>query len=352
MRVPKRPSIMQGIKARIKFIYAITVVALALTGYNVALSQIGSFDQAGVIEDPSMESISSVDNAPDGVDIRFQVTQIDTIREFAVVEYGIETYGAYGYISNESSYIEQTFALQYSASGQGRQPSSDLSSWIHLPSKEWIGGFEAPINLYPCSSIGVDSTTNSSASYPTDRYCFNVLVNTYDEKVDDAGVRTTLDVAPITWLYHYGNGLDGYQISLKRIPYYEVTGETCDAAEPPCTIQEDADYGYSRVIGMIERTGVVQIFTWVVIGMIILAAVCAITLTLAVMSGARPPALEGLAFLAALLFAVQPLRSALPDAPPVGMDLDVRIFYPCILAILVSLAVQVGLWVRREDYRA
>lgn len=352
MRAPKRPSLVEGIKARIKFIYAITIVALALTGYNVALSQIGSFDQAGVIEDPSMESISSVDNAPDGVDIRFQVTQIDTIREFAVVEYGIETYGAYGYISNESTYIEQTFALQYSASGQNRQPSSDLSSWIHLPSKEWIGGFEAPVNLYPCSSISVGSTTNSSASYPTDRYCFDVLVNTYDEKVDDAGVRTTLDVAPITWLYHYGNGLDGYQISLKRIPYYEVTGETCDAAEPPCTIQEDADYGYSRVIGMIERTGVVQIFTWVVIGMIILAAVCAITLTLAVMSGARPPALEGLAFLAALLFAVQPLRSALPDAPPVGMDLDVRIFYPCILAILVSLAVQVGLWVRREDYRA
>jgi hypothetical protein len=36
----------------------------------------------------------------------------------------------------------------------------------------------------------------------------------------------------------------------------------------------------------------------------------------------------------------------------VGMDLDVRIFYPCILAILVSLAVHVGLWVRRPDYRA
>ena len=352
MRATKRPSLLQGIKARIKFIYAITIVAVALTGYNVALGQLGSFDQTGIIEDPSMEYISSVKNAPDGVDVNFQITQIDTIREFVVVEYGVDPYGVYGYRSNESSYIEQPFAVQYSASGQGRQPSSDLSSWIHLPSKEWVGGFEAPINLHPCSSIGVYSTTSSSASYPTDRYCFDVLVNTYDEKVDDAGVRTTLDVAPITWLYHSGNGLDGYQISLKRIPYYEVTGETCDTTKPPCTIQEDADYGYSRVSGMIERTGVVQIFTWVVIGMIILAAICAITLTLAVMSGARPPALEGLAFLAALLFAVQPLRNALPDAPPVGMDLDVRIFYPCIIAILVSLAIHVGLWVRRPDYRA
>ena len=352
MRATKRPSIIQGLKARIKFIYAITIVTLALTGYNVALSHLGSFDEAGVVEDSSMEYISSVKNAADSVDIRFQITQIDTIREFAVIEYGIDPYGVYGYSSNESAYIDQPFAVQYSASGQGRQPSSDLSSWIQLPSNEWIGGFEAPINLYPCSSIGVDSPQNSSASYPTDRYCFDVLVNTYDVKVDAAGVRSTLDTAPVTWLYHYGSGLDGYQITLKRIPFNEVPGETCDTAKLTCTIQEDSDNGYSRVVGMIERTSVVQIFTWVVIGMIILAAICAITLTLAVMSGARPPALEGLAFLAALLFAVQPLRSALPDAPPVGMDLDVRIFYPCILAILVSLAVQVGLWVRRPDYRA
>ena len=352
MRAPKRPSLMQGIRARIKFIYAIAIVALALTSYNVALSQLGSFDEAGVVEEPSMDYISSVQNAADSVDIRFQITQIDTIREFAVIEYGIDPYGVYGYSSNESAYIDQPFAVQYSASGQGRQPSSDLSSWIQLPGNEWIGGFEAPINLYPCSSIGVDSPQSSSASYPTDRYCFDVLVNTYDVKVDAAGVRSTLDTAPVTWLYHYGSGLDGYQITLKRVPFNEVPGETCDSAKLTCTIQEDSDNGYSRVSGMIERTSVVQIFTWVVIGMIILAAICAITLTLAVMSGARPPALEGLAFLAALLFAVQPLRSALPDAPPVGMDLDVRIFYPCIMAILVSLAIHVGLWVRRPDYRA
>lgn len=352
MRTPKRPSLVEGIKTRRKFIYAITIVALALTGYNVALSQLGGFDQAGVVEAPSMEQISSVENAQDGVDIRFQITDIDTIKEFATVEYGIEPYGAYGYIVKESAFVEQNFAVQYSASGQNRQPSSDLSSWIHLAPNEWVGGFEAPVNLYPCSDIGIDSSQHSSSAYPSDKYCFDVLVNTYDENVDAAGVRTTLKSYPTTWLYHYGSGLDGYKITLKRIPYNEEPGETCDATEYSCTVSTDAETGYSRVVGMIERTSVVQIFTWVVIGMIILAAVCAITLTLAVMSGARPPALEGLAFLAALLFAVQPLRSALPDAPPVGMDLDVRIFYPCILAILVSLAVQVGLWVRRPDYRA
>lgn len=349
MKTTGRSLLLKGLKARRKLIYAITIVALSLTGYNVALSQLGSFDQTGVIEESSMKSLSSVENAEHRVDIRFQVTSVDTIREFAIIEYGIEPYGDYGYPGNESAYIEQPIALQYSASGHDRHPSSDLLSWIHVPSSEWIGGFEAPVNLYPCSAIGVDSASHSSAQYPSDRYCFNVLINLYDESVDVAGVRKTLETYPTTWLYHYGSGIDGYQITLTRLPYYD---DPCDPEVNTCSISSDAEVGYSRVTGMIERTGVVQIFTWVVIGMIILAAICAITITLAVMSGARPPALEGLAFLAALLFAVQPLRSALPDAPPVGMDLDVRIFYPCILAILVSLAVQVGLWVRREDYRA
>ena len=349
MKTTGRSLLLKGLKARRKLIYAITIVALSLTGYNVALSQLGSFDQTGVIEESSMKSISSVENAEHRVDIRFQVTSVDTIREFAIIEYGVEPYGDYGYRESESAYVKQPFALQYSASGHDRHPSSDLLSWIHVPSSEWIGGFEAPVNLYPCSAIGVDSASHSSAQYPSDRYCFDVLINLYDESVDAAGVRTTLKTYPTTWLYHYGSGIDGYQITLTRLPYYD---DPCDPEVNTCSISSDAEVGYSRVTGMIERTGVVQIFTWVVIGMIILAAICAITITLAVMSGARPPALEGLAFLAALLFAVQPLRSALPDAPPVGMDLDVRIFYPCILAILVSLAVQVGLWVRRDDYRA
>lgn len=349
MKTTGRSLLLRVLKARKKLIYAITIVALSLTGYNVALSQLGSFDQTGVIEESSMKSLSSVESAEHRVEVRFQVTSVDTIREFAIIEYGVEPYGDYGYRENESAYIKQPIALQYSASGHDRHPSSDLSSWIHLPSSEWVGGFEAPINLYPCSAIGVDSASYSSAQYPSDRYCFDVLVNLYDESVDAAGVRTTLETYPTTWLYHYGSGIDGYQMTLTRLPYYEAP---CDPEVSSCSISSDAEVGLSRVTGMIERTGVVQIFTWVVIGMIILAAICAITITLAVMSGARPPALEGLAFLAALLFAVQPLRSALPDAPPVGMDLDVRIFYPCILAILVSLAVQVGLWVRRDDFRA
>jgi hypothetical protein len=162
---------------------------------------------------------------------------------------------------------------------------------------------------------------------------------------------------PVTWLTNVSSGIDGYKITLKRSPYFfdaekNVCRQWAIDNNYSCTIKDDAFSGYSRVQGMIERTEVSQIFTWFVLGMIVLAAVCAVAMTIAVVTGARPPALEGLGFLAALLFAVQPLRGALPDAPPVGIQLDVRVFYICILAILACLAVNVAIWIRRDDYRA
>ena len=162
---------------------------------------------------------------------------------------------------------------------------------------------------------------------------------------------------PTTWLINSGSGIDGYKITLRRIPYFwDTQNNECQkwAVEnkSSCTVKDDAFTGYSRVQGMIERAEVSKIFTWFVVGMIILAAVCAVAMTIAVVTGSRPAALEGLAFLAALLFAVQPLRGALPDAPPIGIDLDVRVFYICILAILACLAINVGIWIRRDDYRA
>ena len=172
-------------------------------------------------------------------------------------------------------------------------------------------------------------------------------------------------------LFQFGNGLDGYRITFERIPYYLdsreaacADGNDCSlstvivegqpgacAGTGECSIASDAANGYSRVRGFIERTQVVVLFANIVIATIVLAAVCAVAMTIAIATRIRPPALEGLAFLAGLLFAVQPLRGALPDAPPIGMDRDILVFYPSVLMILLSLVIQVGIWVRRSDYR-
>jgi hypothetical protein len=203
-----------------------------------------------------------------------------------------------------------------------------------------------------------------SSKYPEDSYCFDVSLNASE----------VLDGQPVglpALLVQYGNGIDGYKITFERIPIFLGSSELACAdggsctrstsivegtpgacfGDDPCSITGDLVNGYSRVRGFIQRTEVVVLFSRIVIATIILAAVCAVAMTIAIATRIRPPALEGLAFLAGLLFAVQPLRGALPDAPPIGMDVDILVFYPSVLLILLSLVIQVGIWVRRSDYR-
>jgi hypothetical protein len=49
---------------------------------------------------------------------------------------------------------------------------------------------------------------------------------------------------------------------------------------------------------------------------------------------------------AALLFALVPLRTNMPGAPPIGAWLDVAIFYWVELALLIAMAVFIGSWLR------
>jgi len=336
---------------------AFLVLAAILATYEIAVySLIVSQGDQAVSELSSMDYLSAVRDADDEIEVDFQVTSIDAIKEYATIEYDLRLFGVWGFLEADNAStatVSKDFSVQISASGNGRDPGNSITSELKLLSGQRIGGFEAPVSLYPCEDLkGTYSASKSSSSYPLDAYCFDVIANTY--ALDRAGNHDTSVAPPITWLYHQGSGLDGYTITFERIPYFtDPDTQACFAwaqkadSGYPCSISEDANAGYSRVRGRIERASVVQVFTWVVLGMIILAASCAILMTISVLSRSTAPALEGLAFLAALLFAVQPLRGALPDAPPVGIQSDVLLFYPAILAILTCLAIQVVLWVRR-----
>jgi len=360
-------SLAKRLPPRWKFYAAIVIVLGSLVGYNLAITaMLNNAGDAAVVEDPTMEYPDYILNAEDLIDVQFQVTSIDPIREFIKVEYEIDPYGIWGYKDLESGDVQvgssanilKGFVMQYNSSGQDKDPTAGISSEVHVPANTWAGGFQAPVSLYPCSDInGTYDPERSSKSYPADAYCFDIVMNTWAEPTAHSRRDHAPDQVPITWLTNTSNGIDGYKITLRRVPYFfDMEKNECQQYavknDLSCTIEDDAYSGYSRVQGMIERAQVSQIFTWFVLWMIILAAVCAVAMTIAVVTGSRPPALEGLAFLAALLFAVQPLRGALPDAPPIGIDLDVRVFYICILAILACLAINVATWIRRDDYKA
>jgi hypothetical protein len=356
------------IASRWKIILATVLVLGALGFYNVLIGDKVRDEKNNVVETPSMSAEGLSQYAgEDRLEVRFQVVEIDPVKEFMSVAYEPAPYGKYGYQTFESAYIASDFWIQYSSAAIGRNASEGIETEIAFQSNTFVGGWTAPINLFPCDSIDgsfSESETRGSAEYPNDGYCFDILLNT-SEIVDEETVGFP------SFLVQFGNGIDGYQITFERIPLlltsFEIAcadGSLCtpsavvvDGREgacfgnDSCSVSEDLQNGYSRVRGFIERTEVVVLFSLIVLSTIVLAAVCAVAMTIAIATRIRPPALEGLAFLAGLLFAVQPLRGALPAAPPIGMDIDILVFYPSVLFILLSLVIQVGIWVRRSDYR-
>jgi hypothetical protein len=363
-----QPTIPSAIASRWKIILAAGIVLAALVLYNALVGEKVRDVKNNVVEMASMSAEGLSEYAgEDRLEVRFQIVEIDPVAEFITVAYEPQPFGKYGSQTFESAYISSDFWVQYSSAAVGRNPMDGIETEIAFSSNTFVGGWSAPINLFPCEGIDGsfnESLTRGSADYPNDAYCFDILLNT-SEVIDEETIGFP------SFLVQFGNGIDGYKITFERIPLslgsFEsacADGASCTPSSvvvdgmggacfggDPCSISDDLLYGYSRVRGLIERTDVVVLFSLIVLATIVLAAVCAVAMTIAIVTRIRPPALEGLAFLAGLLFAVQPLRGALPNAPPIGMDVDILVFYPAVLMILLSLVIQVGIWVRRSDYR-
>jgi hypothetical protein len=378
-----------AVKNRWKVLASIALLSAFLGSYNLAFGEqirnaSSVSERFNLTEEYTDALIANQDNR---LEIYFQIQAIDTIREAILVGYEIVPYGTYGYSWYESGYLEQGIELWVNSGSYNRELNEGTSAKVMLNSGDLVGGFEVPVNLYPCTNIdgsGPDRNQAGypdSASYPNDAYCFNLVMNAWWLDVD--GTTNTQDRTeyPAAAFRHFGSGIDGYLIEMERIPTGIVAASICQDdslectpvlsttaegysaewnvnGEPgrcypgwECTIASDFMNGSGEIRGIITRTPVVIAFASIVIFTVVLAALCAVVMTVAVVSGARPPALEGLAFLAALLFAVQPLRGALPDAPPIGMNADVLLFYPSVLLILLCLVAQVAIWVRRSDYR-
>lgn len=84
--------------------------------------------------------------------------------------------------------------------------------------------------------------------------------------------------------------------------------------------------------------------------LMIISALASVSVSRAVWSGARPPSINTLAWLAAFLFAMFQIRASLPGDPPNGTLFDLVVFYPILVILLAEMAVVVYLWIRRDDW--
>ncbi len=100
------------------------------------------------------------------------------------------------------------------------------------------------------------------------------------------------------------------------------------------------------VLLTVKRSGGVLAFVLVVLTLMIGVALLASLVARAVVLKRRPIEATMAGWFAALLFALIPLRTNLPDSPPIGAWIDVAVFYWVEIALLVAMSVFVGSWLR------
>jgi hypothetical protein len=96
----------------------------------------------------------------------------------------------------------------------------------------------------------------------------------------------------------------------------------------------------------VKRSGGVLAFVLVVLALMLLVACLASVVARSVALKRRPIEATMAGWFAALLFALIPLRTNLPDAPPIGAWMDVLVFYWVEIALMLSMSVFIVSWLR------
>lgn len=100
---------------------------------------------------------------------------------------------------------------------------------------------------------------------------------------------------------------------------------------------------------MLERSGGLLVFVAIVLILLVVVANLAILVAWSAITARRPIEPGFASWLAALLFALIPLRVNLPGAPPIGAWIDALVFFWVEIAVLVAMATFIAAWFRFRD---
>ena len=99
----------------------------------------------------------------------------------------------------------------------------------------------------------------------------------------------------------------------------------------------------------VERSGGLLAFVFIVLILMVVVANLALLVAWSAVTGRRPVEPPFAGWLAALLFALIPLRVNLPGAPPIGAWIDALVFFWIEIAVLVAMSAFIAAWFRFRD---
>ncbi|MDX2376927.1 DUF4436 domain-containing protein [Microbacterium sp. LRZ72] len=121
----------------------------------------------------------------------------------------------------------------------------------------------------------------------------------------------------------------------------ESEGEDADVVQPQADDEE-----LRAVVFSADRSGSTVAFGIVLLGLMIVMPVLVLIVAVTVFIGRRRVEPDFLGWIAAMLFATIPLRTFLPDAPPIGSWIDYLIVLWVFVGLVGGLALYVAAWLR------
>ena len=100
---------------------------------------------------------------------------------------------------------------------------------------------------------------------------------------------------------------------------------------------------------IMDRSGGSLAFVFIVLTLLVIIANLAILVAWSGYTARRPVETGFAGWLTALLFALIPLRTNLPGAPPIGAWIDAMVFYWIEIAVLASLVTYIAAWFKYHD---
>ncbi len=299
-----------------------TIVSAAAAVFVALLVLItGSASSSSYSTEPAL-AVDHAKTKKDVVSLAYSITDVapnDGVMQIVATP---ELAGRFGSVLGSGSFVQTKLDFVFDAyTGQ--------SFWQRDVS-EIAGGMEVVLKL-----------DGDQRNYPFDTYkaelISTAIESTYANPTETGlFIRDAQEIVP------------GFQISSEQF------AASLDKSEPKSAQREqiklEQEIGISGVRWHVARSADTIITVALLSLLMLLGAAVSVLITLSIIRGNRPPSMNALSWLAALLFAMFSVRTQLPGSPPNGVLFDLWIFYPVILLLMLLIGVTVISWIMRDDW--
>lgn len=351
MPTTSRPPLLTKLRSLGQFPQAFLVLALVFVPLGAYASMIPSMlGQSNAYTETTAPDLYSYQDER-RVEVWLEVNEFDARTEALQYRFWLRPdFPVVGWPLNNSLIVPPGTNLRVTYSNFGSATETFMPGGYTYP------GIEGRIVTEPFSDSSIQQ-------YPYDAYRGNILIRGW---IEDAGSGTQSVVAdaaeeiqqasdqvwgPMQLEYRYPGQAappETFSLIISRTPRLALIDPTIDPFDQ-IQIQDDVNKGFYALNVVLVRNSVTQVIALSLGILFIVLGGVGVVLFVVILAGHRPPSLLALIWINSLIFTTIIARAALPGNPPIGIDLDLRTYFPALLMLVLASVGMAILWIKRQD---